>query len=551
MKKISRRSFLVAAGIAGAAAALTACGGSSSSTSTAASTATSAAASSPASSAAAGSYTDYSAGFPERITMRIPVYERGFEGWDPTDNYYTKWVQEQFGEKYNVDVEYVSIARSGEVQDYMQLIASHTAPDIIFHYDMPQAVNYYGEGAIQDVDYDELAYYAPDFYSKMKDTIETYGKLDGHNAFIFAERDPIYYNYVTLIRKDWCDQVGKELPTSNEELTELLKAWKDAGLGYKNESLITKSFTYMYGWIDPNTSEEDLALYLDLNVAPFTWDATYRFLKDMNEKYNDGLIDPDFYLNTEDSLVKSKFVSGQAGTYGLYMASGTDVFTSLLANDPSAEVAAMPNCAADGYHPYYYQYPPYGMIMGINADTSDEVRAAVYMFLNWMIQPDNLFFLQHGIEGETYTLDSDGIATQISDYSGEAKLSNNNNKDMWCLVQEVMTYGDEAKDLVSNKVNLAPSGYEYIIEDSYNICKEKEQYGIISPIFTKTISSSSDYSADLNALWQEAYVACVTCKPEELDAKYEEYCQEYLDAGYQEILDEKQSLIDEGAVIYA
>lgn len=43
---------------------------------------------------------------------------------------------------------------------------------------------------------------------------------------------------------------------------------------------------------------------------------------------------------------------------------------------------------------------------------------------------------------------------------------------------------------------------------------------------------------------------CVTCSVEEFDAKYAEYCEEYLDAGYQEILDEKQALIDAGDVIY-
>ena len=93
----------------------------------------------------------------------------------------------------------------------------------------------------------------------MKDTIETYGKLDGENAFIFAERDPIYYNWVTLIRKDWLDQVGLDVPTSNEELKTAMQAFKDAGLGVENAPLITKSFTYFYNWIPEGTSDDELA----------------------------------------------------------------------------------------------------------------------------------------------------------------------------------------------------------------------------------------------------------------------------------------------------
>ena len=36
--------------------------------------------------ASAGDFTDYSAGFPETVTLQVPVYERGWEGWNPTDN---------------------------------------------------------------------------------------------------------------------------------------------------------------------------------------------------------------------------------------------------------------------------------------------------------------------------------------------------------------------------------------------------------------------------------------------------------------------------------
>lgn len=56
----------------------------------------------------------------------------------------------------------------------------------------------------------------------------------------------------------------------------------------------------------------------------------------MNEKYNAGIVDPEFYLTTDDTLAKGKFVSGQCATYSFYMSSGTDVFSSLLANDPNA-----------------------------------------------------------------------------------------------------------------------------------------------------------------------------------------------------------------------
>lgn len=534
---------------------LAGCGGSGDSTATSTSTGTDSSATSETSTESTGSYTDYSAGFPERVTIQIPVYDRGFENWDVTNNYYTNWIQQEFGEKYNVDVQFVAISRTNEVTDYMQMIAAGTAPDIIMHYDMPQAVAYYDQGALQTIDYDEVAFYAPTYWEKMKDTIETYGTVNDDKAFIFAERDPIYYNYVTLIRKDWCDQVGMAVPTTWEELNAVADAWKAAGLGTINHELITKSFTYFYPWIEADSAanQEELALYLDLNVAPFTWSATENYLRAMNEQYNNGELDPNFYLTTDDTMEKSKFVSGECGTYSFYISNGTDAISSLLANFPDAEVAVLnstPPIVADGYTPYYYEYPSYGMIMGINADSTDEERAAVYMYLEWLSQPENLTFMQYGVEGETYTVNENGINALVTDYTGESALSQNQNKDYWCLVVESISYGDEAKDLESNKLTLAPAGYEDLIQQSYDMCKANESNGLISPIFTSVVESSSDYTADLTSLWQEAYVACITCAPEEFDSLYAEYSQEYLDAGYQEILDEKQALIDAGSVIY-
>lgn len=499
--------------------------------------------------AAAGSFADYSKGFPEKVTIKIPVYDRGFEGWNPTDNYFTKYIQKEFGEKYNVDVQYISIGRTTEIQDYMQLIAAKNAPDIIFHYDMPQAVNYYNEGAMQPLNLDEIKYYAPTYYEKLGSTIDAYGELNGEKMFFFASRDAIYYNWITLIRQDWLDKVNMPMPTNRTELEAVGTAWKEAGLGTFGERLKNKSFTYDYPFRGASVDETELALNSDLNVAPLPWKPTEDYLRTLNKEYNDGIIDPEFYLKTEETAVVADFVSGKTGTYSFYITSSTDVINSLLANNADAKLGVMPASAQapEGSHPYFYEYPPYGMVMGMNVNTNETQRAAVWMLLDWMVQPEHLFFLQNGVEGENYTLDENGIAVPVAGFNGESKLSNNNNKDIWCLVDEVPNYGEETKNLQANLYTLAPAGYEELVKENYEYTKADAQYGLINTIFTKAVENSAEYAADLNALWQELYVDLVTCKPEEFNDKYAKACEEYLDAGYQEILDEKQALLDEGA----
>ncbi len=495
-------------------------------------------------------YADYSNGFDKKVTIQIPVYDRAFEGWNVTDNTYTQWVQAEFGDKYNVNVEYVAVGRSTEVADFMQMLGAGSAPNIIMHYDMPQAVNYYSEGAMQKLDVNEIANYAPTYYANMGKTIDTYGEMDGDTYFFFAERPTYYYNWVTLIRQDWIDKVGGSLPNSLEELNALAASWKDAGLGTLGGSLLTGGFTFYNGFIGSSVDAKEHALYSDLNVAPFTWSATEAYLKNLNYQYNNKLIDPEFYLKDEDAKTKADFIAGKTGTYAFYITSGTDVISSLLANDPNAEVTVLNAYSGipEGNNPYYYEYPPYGMIMGINADSTDEERIAVWMFLEWMSQPENLFKFQNGVEGESYTLTAEGLATPVADYAGEWKRSNNNNKDYWCLVVEAAVYASDDLTYQARLKDLAPAGYEQLIVDSKASTDKQAAYGLINAAYTKTIQASADNAGDLKELFKELYVKCATCAEGDFDATYAKACETYLKAGYQAILDEKEALYDAGSV---
>jgi len=430
----------------------------------------------------------------------------------------------------------------------MQMLSAGSAPNIIMHYDMPQAVNYYAEGAMQPLDLDEIAYYAPTYYANTGAITETFGEMDDETYFFFAERPTYYYNYVNVIRKDWLDQVNAEMPTTLEELNEVAELWKEAGLGTIQEQLLQSGFVYYYGHIGTSVDEKELALYSDLNVAPFTWSATESYLRTMNHRYNNELVDTEFYLKDDASKLDAAFVSGEIGTRGFYISSSTDVISSLLVNDAGAELAILPASAyvPSGNNVYYYEYMPYGMIMGINSTSTDEERAAVWMFLDWMSQPENLFKFQHGIEGENYEIDADGLAVHFEDYTGEWKRSNNNNKDYWCLVVEAAVYDDDELTEAARLIDLAPPGYEYLIADSK--ADWATQQGLLNTAYTKSIEASAEYAADLVELWKELYVKCITVPEDQFDATYQEACEVYLSAGYQAILDEKEALYDAGSI---
>jgi len=496
-----------------------------------------------------GSFQDYSNGFPENVTIEIPVYDRAFEGWNVADNYYTRWIQKEFGDKYNVTVKYVPISRSNEVQDFQQLLAAHKAPDIIFHYDMPQQIAYYSEGVLQPIDWAEIENYAPTYWGNLGDRIEQYGIINDEKIFFYADR-PSADNFVSLIRKDWVEKVGMKVEdlTSLEKYNEMLVKWKEAGLGVLGGTLTRNNFNYNYAFRDWPIDAKDRALYSDLSIADFTSVATERWLKNLNYQYNNGLIDREFYLRDDENKAKAEFVAGRTGTFGSYLTSNSDVIAATLANNPEAEFAVIPPYAGvpEGLKPQGRAYWPFGFIMGINYETPELERIAIWMFLEWMSQPDNLFFLQNGVEGENYTIDSDGIAIRNADFAGESVLSLNNNKDYWALVIETQLYDDPEINRKAQIRNWAPVGYEYLAEDLIKYYEETAEFRTPDALFTEVVETVSEYKADLNELFQELYIKVATAPEDQFDKLYEEAKQTYLDAGYQEILDEKQEIIDRG-----
>lgn len=88
-----------------------------------------------------------------------------------------------------------------------------------------------------------------------------------------------------------------------------------------------------------------------------------------------------------------------------------------------------------------------------------------------------------------------------------------------------------------------PSAMNFLLRKLQN-AKKYEHLRYHDFIFNKPIVSLTESAESLLSKWQEIQVNLINCKPEEFDAKYEAACQEYLAAGYQEVLDEKKEVYE-------
>ena len=485
--------------------------------------------------------------YPEQIELKIPVYDRGNAGQaSVTDNYWTKYVQTNFADKHNIKMTFISIPRKEENTTFNQLLAGkvENQPDIIFNYDYPTIVSFADQGAFQKLDLDMIKKYAPTYYEKVKD-LDEYTMVDGDRLFLSATR-PQAYNFITILRKDWLDKCGLEPPTTDEEYLNMLRVFKEKKPGGPDTIPTTMSLRNAYY---PNYAyrpypmpEKENALYSDITVCALTYEPTKEQLKYDNNLYNEGLVSPEWYLDTDGSKAQEAFISGKAGTYSDYLTKNPDVIGNLKKNVPDAEVILMPSHPAEGKVPAGRQDNPFGMMSGININCAHP--EAVLMYFEWLAQPKNLYTMQNGIEGITYNLE-DGVPVLVDGYTGEERLNYNSNKDMWCLVTEGKDLGSDELNLKAQQKTYAPAGYEFLIEDSYKNYQANKEYQYTDFIFSKPIEALSELGETLKSKWQVIQVDLINCKPEEFDAKYEAACKEYLDAGYQQVLDEKEKVYEE------
>ena len=496
--------------------------------------------------------------FAENVTITVPVYDRGKAGYPAVDNnYWTQYIQKEFGDQYNITVSFVAIPRGDVMTKYSQLIAAKNTPTILMEYDYPKVTQWANDGAMTTIDLDAFAQVAPTYYNAMVEHDQLqYTDVNGETYFVLSERpyNNTPYTYVNFCRMDWLREVGYDhVPQNYEEYSDAINKIIEAGICKEPVKLTLPSAAYIPNF--PNrdfpANEEEWAMHSSLGTPCFAWEPTKRMIQKTNMEYHQNWYSKEFDLDVEATAgtqAETDFINGELFEFGGYMSNNVAWLNSFYEKNPDAELAVSSQYkGVDGTYqltPALRADNPFGMIIGFSSLATEDQLKAAWMYMEWMIQPENLFVLENGEEGVNFEYDENGIAQQINlEGTGNEKMMNHNcNIDMTCIVRASKVIGNTIEESIKA---IAPQGlpqdFTQEIIDNYYEQKEIADAGqsYTDPIFAVAIESESEYSASLLALYQEYYAKLVKCDPAEFDAMYEEFAQEYLDQGYQEIIDER------------
>lgn len=483
------------------------------------------------------------------MTITVEVFDRSNapEGSTVIDNKWTKYINEEMN-KVGITVKFVAVPRADEVNKAQLMMASGTGPDIMICYTSSIVEGFYKDGGTYDlspyVDGMEQAKNLKDYIGK--DCMDLGRNQEGELWAIPARRSTTASTNL-FIRKDWLDALGLKAPTTKEEMYQVLKEFKK----YKPDAFAASFWVCTKASDIPGVmaasflkniaDEKAYAIEGDSATSLLYTDPGFgEYFKWMNGLYNEGLIDPEYYVDTTENALKEDFVNGKVGCFESNVNYNVDslrgsLLKVLQSTDPKADVISIPPLKNENDGEIYNKnYPINGAYLFI-PQSAKNVEAAV-TYLDWLATKEGGFTLFHGFEGEHFKYDDSGVPCVID--------AGYNTKDKDWTRHDLFLIGNQGYYKTPDEFAKATSkecpGYENYVLDNY----KNASMGVVRHDPTFTAPTSTEKNTEISVIREEYFVKLVTCPPDKFDATLQEFKDKLKKAGYDQIMTERTEYYD-------
>ena len=278
------------------------------------------------------------------------------------EDFDTNWFTTYLEEEANIDIEFTLLPTDGtEAKTKLNLMVSsgEELPDII---DMGLDSVTYSDYGSKGVFVDTSNYFAdpemmPNYFEYVDEEtrafIEKCMKASDGKVYGFPKYAPQYWNeasYRCWINVGWLDKVGKEMPTTTDELYDVLKAFVESdpngngkadeigmvgGSGWNQDPtpFLMNAFLYAnpdYGYFDTKDGKI---------IASFTQPEWRDGLEYMNKLVNEGLLDPLSF--TQDGTQLKSLINVEGGMAGVVPSGSVTAFDYEILGDPAVDGTGM------------------------------------------------------------------------------------------------------------------------------------------------------------------------------------------------------------------
>ena len=498
--------------------------------------------------------------FTDTRHITVEVFNRQNDGGtDPTSNVWAQYIQKEMLDRYNVEVEFISVGRWTEGEDIANLLADGKAPDVSYTYAYNTVISYAnmidanGNPGVVD-----LAPYLEEYKDQLGDLLALLGSEDN----LYYDKDPETGSVwmiegvradtsriTTFIRKDWLDALGLPLPTTEEEFYNALCAFRDNAetlLGADAEKMIPYTLSTDIGWRADLLSVSKVPSDVD-DVTLFVYGYDDRHLlypgykegiRVLNKWYNEGLIWKDFGLyndsTVEDDNMKAGYVGAFMHNWDYPFRNGDDSINNNLKRNVGENAMFVPvDCFQnDAGVTLKFMGAAVGSDRKIFLPSTNTEPLASLLYINFISSVEAITYLQTGVEGINHIRHEDG-AYEIQAVTGDYVMNSGNNID-YTMTCNGLYLGDATGATTALSYPGVPA--EVVIQaNEYG--KNNGRY--VQHFNVGTIEAETEVGTSLTSLRDELLTKAVTASVEEFDAVYDAYMGDYMNAGGQDIIDER------------
>ncbi|MCY7798862.1 extracellular solute-binding protein [Bacillus haynesii] len=323
----------------------------------------------------------------------------------------------------------------------------------------------------------EVGPYLKDYpnLSKMNKLINKNASIDGKLYGIYRER-PLSRQGV-VIRKDWLDNLGLDMPKTVDELYETAKAFteKDPDQNGKNDTigfadrndLIYGAFKTLGSYMGMPTDWEEK----DGKFTPDFMTKEYMdTMKYMKKLYDEGLINKDFPV-TSKTQQQEMFSQGKAGIYVGNMVDAVNLRDQSVDDKMELEIInrikgpdGKERVWASGGHNGIFAFPK------TSVKTEKELKR-ILAFFDRIAEEDVYSLMTYGIEGVHYKKEGDKQFKRMDE-----KL-----KDWQAEIQPLVSLVGIDKQYLKNTGDPLRTKYEELTEDNNEIIVSNPAESLYSP----------------------------------------------------------------------
>lgn len=263
---------------------------------------------------------------------------------------------------------------------------------------------------------DIIDQYCPNLkaYLEAHPDVDRQCKTDEGNYYMFPfvrGDDSLRVSTGLMIRQDWLNDLGLEMPTTIDE-------WHDVLTAFKTEKDATAPFAFEYttpslrnNWPFMSAYNTTAEFYVgdDGKIHYGPAEENYKeFLATMNQWYKEGLLDPDMPTAQLDQ-VSAKMTSGAAGASLGWIGSRMGVWTTAAKEtDPNYDLEAAPVPTLNKGETA--KMGPMDNVVVNNGGAAITTRCkdieAAARLLDWAYSDEGHMYYNFGTEGESYTMEN-------------------------------------------------------------------------------------------------------------------------------------------------